>query len=198
MQRSLTLAAIGASAVLCARAEAELVRFTFTGTLTTVTGQGTLPPEIEIGGPFTVSFVFDTLATDTDPSGNFGFYDPSVLSAAADVNGLIVSATGGYISVLNNGFLGDTLFYESATDAYLVQVSLTDSQRTAIDTDELPADLDFPQWDVNRFYLGDLMQPDSWTAVGTVTGFEREVVPGPGGAAVLALGAAVGARRRRR
>jgi len=177
-RHAVLLALFGASAALCVPAEAERVRFTFTGTVTAVNGQGTPPAEIEIGAPFTVSFVFETTTPDTDPAVNHGFYEDAVRTASADINGLVVSATGGLITVLNNGFVGDTLFYESVTSEYRVQVSLTDIQRVAIDTDELPGDIDFSLWDMNNFYLGDLTEEDSWTAVGTITSFEREVVVG--------------------
>ena len=179
MRLPLLLVSIGASAALCARAEAELLRFTFTGTITAVTGQGTPPPQIELGAPFTVSFVFETGTADTDPAVNFGFYDGAVQTASADVNALVVNSAGGYISVLNNGFVGDTLFYESATAEYRVQASLTDLQRTALESDALPATIDFPLWENNRFYLGDLTVQDSWTAVGTIATFEVEVVGCP-------------------
>ncbi len=179
MHRFLLIAAAGAAAFLTsARAEADLIRFTFSGTVIAVTGEGTPPPEAEIGAVFTVSFLFDPSVPDTDPSGNFGFYDGAVHSAAADMGGLVVQATGGFITVLNNGFVGDTLFYESETDEYRVQASLTDIQRTAIDGDALPDDIDFWQWDLNRLYLGDVGLPGSWTAVGEITSFTREVVAG--------------------
>lgn len=178
-RRLLFLAALAAPAAFAPSVEAEIVRFTFTGTITAISGQGTPPPEIELGAPFTVSFVFDTLDPDVDPAPNFGAYETAVRTASADINTLLVNATGGYITVLNNGFVGDTVFYESVTPEYRLQVSLTDNQRTALDNDALPADLDFPLWDMKNMYLGDLTAKDSWTAIGTIATFEREVVVCP-------------------
>lgn len=190
---ALTLIAAGA---LAPAATAEIIRFTFTGTITSL-GSGITPPEgIVLGAAYTYQYDFDSTVADTDGAPNFGHY-PAVLSGLIQVGVFSRTEGAGEITALDNGFAGDTYTGRSNHPLGFTQVGLTDFQRGAFFNDSLPTDLLFDAFDSRILTIHGDQGPASWEVTGSVTSFSREVVPAPGALVLAALGTLLAARRRR-
>jgi hypothetical protein len=163
-----------AIACLAGAARADLVRFTFSGTFDTVSGPVQAP--VQVGQPFTFTYVFDTSTPDSDPAPNFGLYAGAIVSASVTSGSFQFSASPGDISVLNNGFAGDTYTARIEDAIRFAQVGLTDFQFGAFNDDHLPADLPFADFDIRRFTLHGDVGPTFWEAQGEITSFTRQAV----------------------
>lgn len=189
------VAALGLG-IAAGAAQGELIRFTFTGVVTSIEGPAVPPEGVAVGAPYTFRYVFDTTVADSDPAPNFGVY-AAILEAFAQIGTFEMSTTGGEISVLDNGFAGDTYGVFAPHPIGLLSLGLTDFQSAAFDGDALPDDIPFGAFDSKQFTLRRDVGPGFWQADCSVETYQREVVPGPGGLALLGI-VVVGAGRRTR
>lgn len=186
--------ALAGCCLMGAPAIADIIRFEFFGTISTV--QGSAPAPVSVGDPFRFTYVFDSDTMDTDPSPNFGLY-PAISEAIAQVGMFSHSASFGEISVLDNGIAGDT-YHASFTDPLvLAGVNLGQLGGSVFMSDELPDDLDLSVFDFRDFFVEQQVGPASWEARGSIDRFRRTIVPAPAGLAAFGLAGAAFLRRRR-
>src|SRR5689334_14808692 len=94
-----------AVAAFAPAALADIITYKFIGTITEVEG----PSPVPVGTPYTFEYTFDSNTPDTDPFANFGAYNGAIIDSLADLDGAFqLSGVPGDISILNNGFAGDT------------------------------------------------------------------------------------------
>jgi len=196
-------------------ASAEIIEFTFGGTLTLAEGSSIIEPELgdlQVGDAVTVRYTFDSEAEDQDDaSSTRGLY--AMLSyqiTVSDVT-LDIGLQDADISISAGNF--DHTYFASAENFFdpdggrgvflqQLSVALLDPSATAFDDDSLPLDLSLDDFATTEFsyreideFLGARGTPFEFDA--TLETFSRRVVPAPGAAAVL-LGFAGITRRRRR
>lgn len=202
----------GCAALLLALAApaagAATLTVTWTGHVTSV--DSALSSTFTVGDPASGSFQIETTTPDSDPAANHGQYDALVnmsitlsgitaTSAAPTLGGLSIfdSAPGVFVDGLEQDagpWVGDdigSLRFFSANG-----LNLEDQQSTAFTTDAIPTSLDLSQFEIRNFGLnyfeGELLvQARAFADSITFT------VPEPGALALLALGAAGVALRRR-
>lgn len=182
---------------LAGGAGGDIIEFTFEGFIDSVGGP--IPAEVDVGDSFEFVYRFDSNAADSDGAPNFGLY-----AGAAEQPNLVVddwTAPGlgdGDISVLDNGFAGDSYSGYVQTPLIWVSVGLTDFDGSAFDGDSLPLDLNLADWEIRNFSVEVQVGPSFWNASGTIFHFSSRIVPGPGVVAVGLLGSLAGFKRRRR
>ncbi len=167
--------ALCALLVAASAASADIVRFTFTGTFTMDVGPIAAP--IAVGSPYTFVYDFDTTTPDLDPSPNFGDYAGAIKAATVTSTGFQFSAAPGNISVLNDGFAGDTYSAGIADAVRWANIGMTDFSSGAFQGDPLPDNLVLSQFNVRQFSLHQDVGPAYWEVRGTVTTFSRVVLP---------------------
>jgi hypothetical protein len=170
------LAGLVLTAGLAFGADASTVRFKFAGTITEVSG---IPGPVQVGNDFTIAYHFDSETPDTEPAPNFGSYEGAINFVEGNVGSHIVNFDFGTISVLNDGFAGDTYGANMSNPISLMAISLTDFGFGAFSNDSLPVDLDFRVFDATNFSIHVDVGPAFWEATGTVTAFSSEILPEP-------------------
>jgi hypothetical protein len=164
----LTLAALAAGALCAGAAQAQHHVFRFTGTISEATG----PTPVAVGQTFEFRYRFDTQTPDQDPFPNFGQYTGAiVIDAVFSTPTYQLSAVPGDISILNNGFAGDTYTANIANPIQSAQVGLGDLQGTVFNDDSLPGSLNLGDFEIKRVYLHGDVGPTFWDAAGEITGF---------------------------
>ncbi len=199
--------ALLALASICASApNAAPLTFTFSGTLFQV--DGTPPAGIEAGAPFTVTYTFDSSATDAafDPAYGLYYSVGAPYGLTVDVGGTTVfSSDNVRITVGDASFptSEDTYDVYSAGGLTQVQLHLSDVSETAFSSDDLPlsppplADFDFIGFHYAE-YLSLTPGILSFSAHGATESFtESAAVPAPGTIALLSIGLAGAAAWRR-
>ncbi len=164
--------AVALAAGLAAAAKGGTVRFQFTGTVESITGNA--PAPMQVGQPFSVAYEFDSATPDTNPDPNLGGYS----GAISLIEGMmgphpVQNYTLGNISVQNMPGL-DLYSVISAQGLEFVTFTFADFQSEALTNDLLPTTLTLSQWEVKRFtiHLDVTLTPSVyWEANGTITGF---------------------------
>ncbi len=187
---------LGVMAGLTSVACADLIEFRFQGTIESTGGSIVAP--FDVGAHIDVRYRFETDAFDADPATNFGSYVGAMTNTHAQIGDWEwIIATSGDIGVLDNGFAGDSYGAVVQGPLDFLSVSLTNFGGDAFDSDALPADLDFDQWQVRNFAVEVLVGPTYWNAAGVLESFSSRIVPAPATAIVLASIGVLRARRRR-
>ncbi len=175
--RTSLVAFMAMAAGLIGAAEASTVRFKFGGTITEVSGP--IPAPVIVGDPFTVAYHFDSTTPDTDPAPNFGAYTGAINFIEGNVGSFIVPDGSGDISVLNDGFAGDSYGAKVSSPISTISISLTDFGFGAFQDDSLPVDLPFALFDSRHFLIHVDVGPTFWEATGTIEAFSSEILPDP-------------------
>jgi hypothetical protein len=180
----------------CSIGSSEIIEFTFEGVIEDA--GGAVAPPVSVGDAFVYRFWFDSGAIDSDPAPNFGLYAESLDLRDLAIGTWVGAANGlGEISVLDNGFAGDSYSANIVDPLLFASVGMTNFGGGAFDSDALPLDLNLSQWDIRQFSVEILVGPAFWEASGQITSFSRRVVPSPAGVFLGAGGVLAGCRRRR-
>ncbi|MCC6660897.1 MAG: hypothetical protein IT437_08425 [Phycisphaerales bacterium] len=154
-----------AGAALASPASADIVIFKFSGTITEVQG----PAPVPVGTPFTFEYKFDSFTPDSDPAPNHGIYADAISQATVELDGNPQFASGpGEITVLNNGFAGDTYSGYVPNGLGYAQVNLGDLQGQVFSDDKLPAAIALGAFELRAFYLHQEIGPTFWEIRGQV------------------------------
>ena len=153
-------------------AEASTVRFKFSGTIDQLSG---IQGPVQLNDSFTVAYEFDSTTPDTDPAPNFGMYTGAINLVEGEVGSYIVNNNAGDISVLNNGFAGDTYHVNILSANGSVTFSLGDFQGGAFQNDHLPITLILDDWELKRFTIHVDIGPTFWEASGVITAFSSVI-----------------------
>ncbi len=170
------VAFVGLVAGLACVAHASTVRFKFAGTITEIGG---IQGPVIVGDPFTVAYHFDSNTPDTDPFPNFGAYTGAINFVEGFVGSFNVPDGSGDISILNDGFAGDTFGSNITYPNGSIALSMTDFGFGAFQDDSLPVDLPFALFDATHFMIHIDIGPTFWEATGTIEAFSSEILPDP-------------------
>ncbi|MFM9995064.1 MAG: hypothetical protein ACKVU4_04600 [Phycisphaerales bacterium] len=162
------------AAVCGGAAHADIIRFKFAGTIDEISGPVIAP--IQVGDSFTFAYNFDTTTPDSDPAPNFGQYNGTIILFEGEAGSFTFKLQSGDISVLDNGFAGDTYHAQAQGPINLYTLNLGDFGFGALTGDELPDDLPFALFDNKRFTIRGDVGPTFWEAGGTVVDFSRTVI----------------------
>ena len=180
----------------CSLGMGEVIEFTFEGVIEDTGGPIEAP--VSVGDAFRYQYWFDSEALDSDPATNFGLYAGALDLRALEIGSWVGSSGDrGDISVLDNGFAGDSYSANIVDPILFASVGMTNFGGGAFDSDAMPVDLNLAQWDIRQFSVEVQVGPAFWDASGQITGFSSRVVPAPGGV-MLGLGGVLAGSRRRR
>ena len=196
------------SSITSKRAAAEIVQYTYTGEITSITlNQNNVLGDLQIGDPFDGIFEFDLSVPDGHPSDpNRGSYDQDgVMTVTLPAISLGYSGHL-FIGVQNDhpGVPGDRfgIGADNSFGDFNVSnfgITLTDSTASAFDSDALPSFLQLLDFDGTEFRLSGfrISTSDSFSVKGALTSLI--LVPAPSTAIVtLALFGGAGIRKCRR
>jgi hypothetical protein len=158
-----------AALALAPSAFADIIVYKFSGTITSVEG----PSPVPIDTPFTFEYRFDSFTPDSDPSPNFGAYTNAISQATVELDGTTMFSAGpGDITVLNNGFAGDSYSAFIPDGQGYAQANLGDLQGAVFNGDDLPSVLTLGPFELKNFYLHRDIGPTFWEARGTIESLE--------------------------
>jgi uncharacterized protein (TIGR03382 family) len=205
--------AIVVASILCAAgaARAELIQYTFTGSITSITEPQNVAPEfaeVASGDPFTVRYIFEATAPDQNPANTTSGLYGGVMWASITIGAASISGDTGSQSWHAVNF-GEPGFEEFETSIELLgndlQIDLDNNTDTPpFATDALPGlALPFDLLASSRLFSLSVILPPVRGGFfgdinGTIAGFQSEVVPTPGAAALAMLAVSASFRRRRK
>lgn len=190
------LTALAGAVVVVGAARADLIEFTFRGTVTTI--GGAIPAPAEVGDSFEFRYWFDSASPDSEPALNVGTYAGAITRSWVDIGSYhLAQSIPADIFVLNDGFAGDSYSASVVGPVTDVLVSMTNLGGAAFDGDALPTDLTLSQWGLRSMTFHEYVGPSFWSAMANVSAFESRVVPGPGSLVASVFGLLCLRRRRR-
>lgn len=193
MQKALK--ALAGLVVAVGFARADLIEFTFRGTVTTI--GGAVPAPAEVGDDFEFRYRFHSDAADSEPAPNVGSYAGAITRSWVTIGSYqIVQNVPADIFVLNDGFAGDSYSATAVGPISEAVLSMTNLGGGAFEGDALPTNLMLPQWGLRSLTFHRYVGPSFWSAMADVTGFESRTVPGPGSVVAGVLGLLCLRRRR--
>ncbi len=159
-----------------ALAQASVVRFTFTGTVTEVSSPVVVP--VKVGNPFTVSYTFETTTPDVEPDPNFGTYLGALISVEGQIGSLPIVFSLGNIEIRNDSALGDVYIAETGAATSELLVYLNDWESGAFQNDDLAETLEIPLFESRSIAYRKFLSATSETLIsGTITGFSTGCYP---------------------
>ena len=154
---------------LAPAALADILVYKFSGIITEVEGPAPAP----VGTAYTFEYRFDSNTPDTDPFPNFGAYTGAIQDALVDLDGFFqFGAAPGDISILNNGFAGDTYSARVENATTFVQVNLGDLQGSVFGDDHLPAVISLQPFELRQVIVHGEIGPVFWEVTGNVKTLE--------------------------
>ncbi len=182
-------------------ASADLIQFTFQGTIDTVGPLSAPFGSIAVGDPYTLSYVFDSGTTDGDLSGTVGTYDGDIQEFSLSIGAASLAGTplfGGAITVDDESVPGiETYDAVMLTTAFEIGVTTGFSVGT-LGSDALPTDFSLSDFSGFTFFIDDINES---FAEGNLTLFSSQVVsvvPLPGSALMGVVGFGIVGWLRRR
>ncbi len=182
---------LSAACFFATTARAELIRYTFHGSIMQVSGPLAPPPGVVVGAPWSFAYTFDTNAPDLAPGPSVGEYASADVLAA--IAGFQIAAPTGLIDV-GDTFAGDSYAARMNHPLGQANVLLQDPTGVAFSSDQLADPLSLVPFISRRFTILIEHGPAFWSAEGAVDRVDREVVPGPATPLVLLV---FGLRHRR-
>lgn len=199
------LAASAAALATAAATSAAIIELEAEGLITSVSGAFAAPLDtVAPGQPWLITLRYDTDTAPVSSSPTTASYFP-VTQINVSVDGADVTPFGvasGTIAAIANDFESadptrdrDEISFAFADDID-VALGMIDYDQTALDSTELPTDLDFPAFDESAFIIRSGSSMDDSRIEGAVDNVSLTIIPAPGTAAILML-APFGLRRRR-
>ncbi len=159
-----------------ALADASVIRFTFTGTVTEVSSPVSVP--VKVGNPFTVSYTFETTTPDVEPDPNFGTYLGALINVEGQIGSLPIVFSLGNIEIRNDSALGDVYVAEAGAATSELVVYLADWESGAFQSDDLPETLELAVYEWHSIAFTKFLSATSQTLIGgTITGFSTGCYP---------------------
>lgn len=201
--RNFSVAVAGWLLASAVPASADLIQFTFEGTIGTVGPEPLSAPfgSIDVGDPYTLSYVFDSGTTDGDLSGTVGTYDGDIREFSLLIGAFSVTGTplfGGAITVDDESMPGiETYDAVMLTTAFDIGVKIGLFAGT-LDSDALPTNFFVSNFSGFTFFIDDIGEG---SAEGNLRSFSSQVVsvvPLPGSALMGVVGFGIVGWLRRR
>jgi hypothetical protein len=168
--------------LMCAsNTQATLIQYEFSGTVQTIYDDAQqLAGVVQLGAPYTATWVFDTNAPDSDPLAMWGEYE--AVSASLVMPGIQVGK-GGSLEVLN-GTSGDWLDFNTPNPGIRFTAHLAEHTGTALPSDAMPTQIpSFP----DRF-LGVFWVSAASKFFASIDSTTVSIVPEPGALRLAVLG----------
>jgi len=158
---------------------ADTIRFTFRGHVSSIEGPIPPPPEVVVGAPYVLTYLFNSGAVDIDADPQVGDYPGAIRHGSVDVGGYGFSTNTGGIHVLNDGFAGDSYQGALRDPIRTAAINLTNIGGGAFSSDALPLELALRDFALRDFVLDIQRGPGFSRVLGSVEEIERIVLACP-------------------
>lgn len=197
---SLSAGLVGFLLAAAVPASADLIEFTFGGTIDTVGALSAPFASVGVGNRYTLSYVFNSNAIDGDLSGSVGTYDGAIQSFSLSIGSASFTDPIDFSSIsVDDESVAGTESYDAIIITTSFDIGVTSGLSPGtLASDELPRDFSLANFTGFTFFIDDANET---FAEGNLTSFSSQVVsvvPLPGSALLGVAGfGAVGWLRRR-